>query len=167
VPARGRTRLSLVQNQRVSLIVPIDDEKRVRSVTSACGAPGPEKGRARFVGMYVLADRRVPTTDVNPEFRLGSLVLMSDGNARQVCEFKNGARYESSRMTWAYDGDGNVSLSPLKDCSWVWGAFLDHREGPLESPRSGASLIVEWNRHPVILMDPDVNAFYEWQGPPR
>ena len=131
------------------------------------GAPGSEEGRVRLAGRYVLADRRVPTGDINPALRAGSLVLMPDGTARQVCEFNDGTKYESSGMTWTYRGDGNVQLSSLKDCSWVWGAFLESREGPLDPPRRGASLIMEWGRSPVILMDPDVNAYYEWQGPPR
>jgi len=29
--------------------------------------------------------------------------------------------------------------------------------------KPGASLIVEWFDRPIILMDPDVNAFYEQQ----
>ncbi len=133
----------------------------------ACGAPGAEKGRIRLVGRYVLADHRAPTTDVNPAFRSASLVLMPNGGASQICEYNDGTKYESSGMTWTYGGDGNVHLSPLKDCSWVWSTLLQPREGPLDRPRSGASLIVEWGRSPVILMDPDVNAFYEWQGPAR
>jgi len=134
---------------------------------SACGAPNAEEGRSRLVGTYVLADRRVPASEINPGYRSASLVLMPGGAARQICEFKNGVNYESSGMTWKYMGDGNVTLTPLKDCSWVWGPLLELREAPSEAPRMGASLIVEWSRNPVILMDPDVNAFYEWQGPPK
>ena len=134
---------------------------------SACGPPGPEKGRARLVGVYVFADRRVPTTEINPAFRSAALTLMPDGTAHQTCEYTNGTKYESSGITWSYGGDGNVYLSPLKDCSWVWGELMDRREGLLEKPAGGASLIVEWGPKPVILMHPDINAFYEWQGPAK
>jgi hypothetical protein len=133
----------------------------------ACGPPGPENGRARLAGTYVFADRRVPTTDINPAFRSASLKLMPDGTAQQICEYKDGTKYESSGMTWTYRGDGNIHLSPLKDCSWVWGELMDRREGLLETPQGGASLVVEWSRKPVILMHPDLNAFYEWQGPAK
>jgi hypothetical protein len=133
----------------------------------ACGPPAPEKGRARLAGTYVFADRRVPTGYINPAFRSASLVLMPDGSAHQICEYKDGTKYESSGMTWTYRGDGNVYLSPLKDCSWVWDVSMDRREGPLETPRGGASLVVEWSRPPVILMDPDLNAYFEWQRPAK
>ena len=88
-------------------------------------------------------------------------------NRDQICEYKDGTKYESSGMTWTYRGDGNVHLSPLKDCSWVWGELMDRGEGSLETPQGGASLVVEWGRNPVILMHPDINAFYEWQGPAK
>src|SRR5215475_5307902 len=89
-------------------------------VISACGAPTADEGRARLVGTYVLADRRVQTSEISPAYRSASLVLLPGGVARQICEFRDGAKYESSGMTWKYSDDGNVTLSPLKDCSWVW-----------------------------------------------
>ena len=67
-------------------------------------------------------------------------------------------------MTWSCDGEGNVRLSPLKDCSWVYGLLAHPREGPMDRPGRGASLIVEWGRRPVIVLDPDLDAYYEWQS---
>jgi len=132
-------------------------------IASCARMPTAEEGRTRLVGRYQFFDRRVPTSDVNPSYRSASLVLRADGTAVQTCEYKDSTKYVSSGMTWEYRGDGNVHLSPLKDCSWVMGALMEPREGPLEAPRGGASLIVEWGPKPNILMDPDLNAFYQWQ----
>jgi hypothetical protein len=108
--------------------------------------------------VYSYVDRRVPTSEIGPNFKSASLDLRTDGTVLQACDFRDGKRYEG-RATWSYDGDGNVFIKPLKDCSWVY----DDRDGPLEVPQKAASLIVEWGRKPVILMHPDVNAFYEHQ----
>jgi hypothetical protein len=125
---------------------------------SACGrTPRAEEGRRRLAGDYAYFDRRVPASAINPNFRSASLELRTDGSASQTCEFKDGKRYQSSGAKWSYDGGGNVSITPLKDCSWVYG----DRDEPLEVPKTGASLIVEWAGKPVIVMHPDLNAFYE------
>jgi hypothetical protein len=129
--------------------------------TLACSrTPNAEQGRARLAGRYVYADlRRGYGSVINPNFKSASLELRGDGTAAQTCEFKDGKRYQSRGAKWSYDGDGNVWITPLKDCSWVYG----DRDGPLDVPTTGASLIVEWGRKPVIVMDPDLNAFYEHQ----
>lgn len=125
---------------------------------SACGRiPGADEGRRRLAGSYGYFDRRVPATAINPNFRNASLELRPDGSASQTCEFKDGKRYQSEGAKWSYDGGGNVSVTPLKDCSWVYG----DRDEPLDVPKTGASLIVEWAGKPVIVMHPDLNAFYE------
>jgi hypothetical protein len=127
---------------------------------SACGrTPTAEEGRRRLAGNYAYFDRRVPATEINPNFRTASLELRTDGSASQTCEFKDGKRYQFSGAKWSYDGGGNVSITPLKDCSWVYGNM--DRDEPLEVPKTGASLIVEWAGKPVIVMHPDLNAFYE------
>jgi hypothetical protein len=125
---------------------------------SACGrTPRAEEGRRRLAGNYAYFDLRVQANAINPNFRSASLELRTDGSASQTCEFKDGKRYQSSGANWSYDGGGNVSITPLKDCSWVY----DDRDEPLEVPKTGASLIVEWAGKPVIVMHPDLNAFYE------
>jgi len=127
-------------------------------VGSACRrAPNFEEGQRRLAGSYTYFDRR-GQNEINSNFKSGSLELRADGTALQTCEFKDGKRYQSSGARWSYDGDGNVSIDPLKDCSWVNPL---NRDGPLEVPKTGASLIVEWGRRPVIVMHPDINAFYE------
>ena len=132
--------------------------------TLACaGPPGVDEGSARLVGAYRLFDSRSSFEGINPSYKSASLVLRPDGTALQVCIYHDGTKYESSGMTWAYRGDGNVHLSPFKDCSWVHrGAFV-LREGPLEKPEGGASLIVQWGNQPNILIHPDLNPFYQWQ----
>jgi hypothetical protein len=92
------------------------------------------------------------------------LLLRADGSAVQTCEYRDGTRFESVDMKWTYRGDGNVHLSPLKDCSWVWPPWEgEDRELPREPARHGASLIVEWDSPLSILMDPDLNVFYARQ----
>lgn len=159
--------------------MPVPVGRRARSTVNALAAlavlavpgcsrpPTAEEGRAKLVGAYQFFDLRQPATDVNPAFKNASLLLRADGTAVQTCEYKDGTKYESSGMTWVYRGDGNVHLSPLKDCSWVYGDLLEPREGSVERPRGGASLIVEWGRKPNIVMHPDRNAFYEWQERPK
>jgi len=125
------------------------------------GKPAAEEGRARLAGRYDLLDGRQPSSGVNPAFKSASLLLQADGSAAQTCEYRDGTRYESVGMKWIYRGDGNVHLSPLKDCSWVWDPWEgENREGPREPARHGASLVVEWRSQPNILMDPDLNVFY-------
>jgi hypothetical protein len=127
-------------------------------VVSACGrTPQAEEGRRRLAGNYAYFDRRVPVTEINPNFRSAWLELRADGSASQACEFNDGKRYQSSGAKWSYDGGRNVWITPLKDCSWVYG----DRDDPLEMPKTGASLIVEWAGKPIIVMHPDLNAFYE------
>ena len=134
------------------------------AVLAICGAvsgcrpaPNAVEGRRRLAGRYSYADLR--NAYINPHFKSASLELRADGTASQTCEFKDGTRYHSSRMTWSYHGAGNVHIDPLKDCSWVYPGS----GGALEVPKTGASLIVEWYDRPIILMDPDINAFYEHQ----
>ena len=128
--------------------------------SSACRRPpSADEGRGRLAGQYSYFDRRVPEGEINPNFKSASLELRADGTALQTCEFKDGKKYRSSGARWSYNGDGNVSIDPIKDCSWVYG----DRDGPLDLPKKGASLIVEWAGKPTIVMHPDLNAFYEHQ----
>jgi hypothetical protein len=132
-------------------------------VLTACGAaPTAEEGTRRLIGEYVLRDDR-PDSERNPEWRTAKLVLKPDGLGLQTCTFRDGRSLELP-LRWKYDGRGNVSLDPLKDCSWVW-STLEKREGPMEKPTSGASLIVGWAARPSIILDPDLNPTYDWIGP--
>jgi hypothetical protein len=80
--------------------------------------PNEEDGRRRLTGTYTYFDRRGPS-EINSNFKSSSLELRADGAASQICQFKDGKRYQSSGATWSYNGIGNVSIDPLKDCSWV------------------------------------------------
>lgn len=137
------------------------------AVMPGCGSrPEPEEARTRLVGVYRLQDRRASGAGVNPELTSATLTLSDDGKMLQECKYKDGSVYRSSGAAWSYRGDGNVHLSSLKDCSWVYGEVVRSREGPLEAPKGGGSLIVEWSSKPVIVLHPDVNAYYQWENAP-
>jgi len=134
----------------------------VFAASSGCRpGPGQAEGTRRLTGEYVLRDER-PAAPRNPNYRTGTLRLNADGTGVQRCTFQDGT-FETP-LTWKYDGEGSVSLSPFKDCSWVW-STMGRREGALDKPAHGASLIVEWGSKPSIVIDPDLNPTYDWVGP--
>jgi hypothetical protein len=103
------------------------------AVSGCRPAPNAVEGRRRLAGRYSYADLR--NAYINPQFKSASLELRADGTASQTCEFKDGVRYHSSRMTWSYEGTGNVSIDPLKDCSWVYSGSGGALEVPKQAPR--------------------------------
>jgi hypothetical protein len=89
---------------------------------------------------------------VDPQPDASDLTLGADGNFVQRCRFKNGS-VEQVAGTWSFSPPHNVFLSRFNDCAQVFDAV---------SHQGGASLIVEFNDTPVIVLNPDiVGVFYE------
>ncbi len=77
------------------------------------------------------------------------LSIRADGTFEQSCGAVAGP-VKSVSGRWERN-EGNIWLTRFIDCAGVFGRPVS----------SGASLIVEGGNPPIILVDPDLNVFYE------
>jgi len=78
------------------------------------------------------------------------LLLLPDGRLEQHLKLKDGRTFQSTSERWFYSPKTNVDL----ESRWTYPA--DAKTPTKESE----SLIVEFGKSPVIVIDPDSNCFY-------
>ena len=79
------------------------------------------------------------------------LILHKDGRLEQHLRLKDGRAFKSMDGRWSFIPRTNVGL----ESRW------DFRTNAADPVRESDSLVVEFGREPVILIDPDSNCFYE------
>jgi len=78
------------------------------------------------------------------------LLLREDGRLEQHLILKDGRTFDSTNGHWSFIPKSNVGL----ESRW---SFRTEAEGPV---KTSESLIVEFGKTPVIVIDPDSNCFY-------
>lgn len=78
------------------------------------------------------------------------LVLHEGGRMEQHLKLKDGREFRSENERWSFVRESNVSLESR------WSFPADSKAATKESE----SLIVEFSKQPVIVLDPDSNCFY-------
>jgi hypothetical protein len=78
------------------------------------------------------------------------LLLHEDGRLEQHLKLKDGRVFNSTDGRWSFIPQTNVGL----ESRW------DFRSDAKEPIKESESLIVEFGKEPVIVIDPDSNCFY-------
>jgi hypothetical protein len=129
--------------------------KAVRRVAilAACmmqAACGSQSGKVYFPGTYELF---VGTNESysRSDFTKSTLLIRADGTFEQSCSYTSPQSNRNTKGTWHSD-ETRISFDPFLDCAGVF-PFWDIK---------GGSLLVEGSTtKPLLLLNPDVNIFYE------
>lgn len=114
-----------------------------------CGCPSERELAEQLVGEYkLIVGSNQPVH--NEQFLSSTLIIYENGKFRLNCANKNGGS-EILSGTWEVDGQ-HIYFDRFVDCAGVW---------PTELADTGANLIVECSNPPIILIDPDINVFYD------
>jgi hypothetical protein len=111
--------------------------------------PSAQEGKQMLTGSYLL---QIGSDCKDRGIEYAKLTLHSNGKYSQEGKFRNGTSYRIDEKNWEYDGGGNVFLHDLRTTS-----TLDI------SPEAGitnASLIVEFGRPTIIVLNPHWDCFF-------
>jgi hypothetical protein len=113
-----------------------------------CNRPVDEaEARRQLSGRWVLNTERNCTYGA---IESDELVLFPDGRMGQHLKLRDGRAFDSTNERWSFMPKTNVGLESR------WNFPADAKAPTKESE----SLIVEFGRRPVIVIDPDSNCFY-------
>jgi hypothetical protein len=108
------------------------------------------EGTQRLIGSYSL---HVGHDCQDKGIETASLALHSNGTYSQEGKFKGGNSFHIDGKKWSYDGGGNVFFFDLK--------IYDPEHISPEAKLTNASLIVDFHKPTVIILDPDLDCFFE------
>lgn len=112
----------------------------------------PGNSRAALVGQYRLHVGNGNCSGRGIENSI--LELRPDGTSEQRDRFVDGSKFVTAGK-WQYDGDDHISIDHLRTTATL---EIDKQASP-----TFASLIVEWSKPPVILLNPDDDCFFDKQ----